>query len=120
MQVQLLDSNSWPQHQPEQRRSSSGQHNTSTPTHANPSVATSTPAATAHNRTEQLFNELQRLIVDSGASTPHREYRDELLDYPPVGFFGGSIERSGKMPPKKSGRAMLREEGALHLQMHHT
>ena len=64
------------------------------------------------NRTDQLFTELQRLIEHSGASTPVRDAGDNLPE-----FNNSHRQRApplfGKMPPKKSGRAMLREEGTL-------
>ena len=68
------------------------------------------------NRTDQLFTELQRIIEHSGASSPIPHQTAELLDYPsyPHTYKPRSLfAQSGKMPPKKSGRAMLREEGAL-------
>jgi hypothetical protein len=65
--------------------------------------------ASNNNRTDQLFQELQQLIEHSGASTPVPEH--ELHNFPSVGYFS-----SGKMPPKKSGRAALREEGMAHMR----
>jgi hypothetical protein len=63
--------------------------------------------ASTSNRTDQLFYELRQLIEHSGASTPVRDH-DSVL-YPPIGYFSSS-----RMPPKKSGRALLREEGGCN------
>ncbi|KIW08052.1 uncharacterized protein PV09_00996 [Verruconis gallopava] len=66
------------------------------------------------NRTEQLFHELRLLVDHSGASTPihHHHQRDSDVaatsSLTPVSYFASG---SRKMPPKKSGRALLREEG---------
>jgi hypothetical protein len=69
-------------------------------------------ANSASNRTDQLFDELRQLIEHSGASTPVRDH--DAIHYPAVGYFS-----SGKMPPKKSGRALLREEGLQHMKSSH-
>ena len=134
MQVQLLDSPSWPTggQQSTQDVTATATTTTATTTTATtiPSFtsATATAAATttttsdsaaaaaaAANRTDQLFTELQRVIENGEAGTPIRDH--ELLDfhtYPSLSLFAPA--RSGKMPPKKSGRAMLREEGGLMLR----
>ena len=129
MQVQYpyLNSDSWPQPTSSARRASGQLSNTH---HHHNNNHLDTPNSAHHNdhddtlalnRTDQLFTELQRIIENSGASSPLRDNNPELLD---LGHckenlrsnhsFGGR-QSFGKMPPKKSGRAMLREEGALDL-----
>jgi hypothetical protein len=112
MQVQVLDS--W------QRASGSNNATTTTSNITNPTstvtanttnnTATSIRGTSSNNRTDQLFTELRQLIDHSGRSSPVRDAaHHELLDFPQFGLFAPT----GKMPPKKSGRAMLREEGKL-------
>jgi len=115
-----VDSSSWQRHSAGTSNSDSNNNNINTSTtnknttsSATATAAAATATATNNNRTDQLFTELRQLIDRSGGSTPYRDRdrdRDplhELLDYPQFGLFSPA----GKMPPKKSGRAMLREEG---------
>jgi hypothetical protein len=86
---------------------------TSTSTRANESSSSSNNNNNNNNnRTELLFTELRRVIDHtlSGASSPTG--LNKLLDwYDEFELYRPEREPLRKMPPKKSGRAMLREEG---------
>jgi hypothetical protein len=112
MQVQP-ESNSWHASEPPAHAPAHARHSTShCDNHdSHDSHDSHDNVLTSNNRTEQLFNELQRVIELSGGASSPLQYGHERERKLPDFEYNTRFSFSKKMPPKKSGRAILKEEG---------